>query len=94
MKTRLAARGDGQDNTIYDKISSPTVSRGRALHYKGVIQVRKNATVDITGAFLECGLPPDDEVLMRHDPLVSLFLSELDPYLSLLLINPVPLSLG
>lgn len=81
MKARLVAGGDGQDKTIYDNISSPTVCLESVMSILAIAAIlqRKIATVDITGAYLECELPDDDEVLMRLDPVVTRLLQELDP---------------
>lgn len=72
MKARLVAGGDGQDKTIYDNISSPTVCLESVMTILTIAAIlrRKIATVDITGAYLECELPDTDEVLMRLDPAV------------------------
>jgi len=81
MKARLVAGGDGQDKTIYQNISSPTVCLESVFGMLAVAAIlrRKVATVDITGAYLECELPEDDEVIMLVDPLLSRLLAEVDP---------------
>ena len=40
---------------------------------------RQIATIDITGAYVECELTEDDEVLMKLDPLLSALVTEIDP---------------
>ena len=81
MKARLVAGGDGQDKAIYDNISSPTVCLESVMTILAIAATlrRKIATVDITGAYLECKLPDTDEVLMRLDPVVTRLLQEKDP---------------
>ena len=81
MKARLVAGGDMQDKSIYDNLSSPTVSLESVFIILAIaaIERRKVITVDITGAYLECSLPEDDVVIMELDPLVTKLLQELDP---------------
>ena len=73
MKARLVAGGDGQDKSIYSNISSSTLSLEAVLGTLAIAAIlrRKIATVDITGAYLECELPDEVEVLMSLDPLLS-----------------------
>lgn len=80
MKSRLVAGGDGQDKTVYQNISSPTVCLESVFVMLAIaaIQRRKIATVDITGAYLECILPEEDEVIMIVDPLLARLIAELD----------------
>jgi hypothetical protein len=80
-KARLVAGGDGQDKTVYDDISAPTVSLEVVMMVIAIaaIQRRKVATVDITGAYLECEMPDTDEVLMELDPILAQFVTEVDP---------------
>jgi len=81
LKARLVAGGDMQDKTLYDNLSSPTVAQETVMIVLAIaaIQRRRVATVDITGAYLECDLPEDDEVIMMLDPVVASILAELDP---------------
>jgi hypothetical protein len=75
------AGGDRQDKSLYDNLSSPTVSLESVFVILAIaaIERRKVITVDITGAYLECTLPEGDEVIMELDPLVTKLLQELDP---------------
>ena len=80
-KARLVAGGDTQDKSIYDDLSSPTVSLDSvfAIIAIAALENRKLATVDITGAYLECVLPPEDEVFMVLDATIVAILNKLDP---------------
>ena len=81
MKARLVAGGNDQDKSVYDNISSPTVSMEAVMCIIAIaaIQRRKIATVDITGAYLEVVMPEGDEVLMELDPVLTKLVKELDP---------------
>lgn len=80
-KARLVAGGDGQDKSIYDLLSSPTVSHESVMMILAIAAVQKRdvATIDITGAYLECVLPDTDEVIMELSPILARLLAELDP---------------
>jgi hypothetical protein len=43
------------------------------------IMGRKIGTVDITGAYLECNIPEEDEVIMTLDPVLAGILAQIDP---------------
>ena len=81
IKARLVAGGHLQDKTIYDSLSSPTVSLEALMIVLGIAAVegRTIVSVDITGAYLECDLPEDDEVIMLIDSKLVSFLREIDP---------------
>ena len=81
MKARLVAGGNGQDKSVYENISSPTVSMEAVMCIIAIaaLQRRKIATVDVTGAFLEVEMPEDDEVLMELDTTVTRILQTIDP---------------
>jgi hypothetical protein len=81
LKARLVAGGDMQDKTLYGNLSSPTVAQETVMFVIAVaaIERRHLATVDITGAYLECILPDDDEVIMTLDPMLTSILAVLDP---------------
>jgi hypothetical protein len=81
LKARLVAGGDMQDKALYSNLSSPTVAQETVMLVLAVaaIQKRHVATVDITGAYLECLLPEDDEVIMTLDPVLASILTDLDP---------------
>ena len=80
-KARLVAGGDTQDKSIYDDLSSPTVSLDSVFTIIAIAasERRHICTIDITGAYLECELPPGDDVYMVIDPLVCKILRKLDP---------------
>jgi hypothetical protein len=80
LKARLVAGGDMQDKSIYDDISSPTVSTQAAFMVAGIAaqEGRHVATVDITGAYLNANMG-EHEVLMRLDPKMSMILTKIDP---------------
>jgi hypothetical protein len=81
LKARLVAGGDSQDKALYDNISSPTVAQETVMMVLAIaaIEKRKVATIDITGAYLECEFPDDDEVIMTLDPTLTMLLREIDP---------------
>jgi ribonuclease HI len=80
-KARLVAGGDTQDKSIYDDLSSPTVCLDSVFTIIAIAacEGRKICTIDITGAYLECLLPPGDDVYMVLDPVVTKILAKLDP---------------
>lgn len=62
-KGRLVARGDTQDKSLYDDLSSPTVSFDSVFTVIAIASCERRhlCTIDITGAYLECELPPGYE---------------------------------
>ena len=83
LKARLVAGGNLQDKTLYDSLSSPTVSLEALMVVLAIaaIEGRTILTVDITGAYLECDLPEADDVIMIIDRKLVEFLREIDPQL-------------
>lgn len=81
LKSRLVAGGDMQDKTLYDNLSSPTVAQETIMMVLAIaaIEKRKVTTIDITGAYLECEIGDDDEVIMTIDPLLATLLAQIDP---------------
>ena len=81
LKSRLVAGGDCQDKSLYDKLSSPTVAHETVMMVLAIaaIEKRKVATADITGAYLECDIADDDEVIMTIEPILAQLLSQIDP---------------
>jgi hypothetical protein len=81
LKARLVAGGDGQDKTLYDNLSSPTVAHETVMMVLAIaaIEGRKVATIDITGAYLECEFDEGDEVIMTIDPFLASLLGQIDP---------------
>ena len=81
LKSRLVAGGDCQDKSLYDKLSSPTVAHETVMMVLAIaaIERRNVATVDITGAYLECDIADDDEVIMTIEPILAQLLSQIDP---------------
>ena len=81
VKARFVAGGDSQDKSLYEALSSPTVTHESVMMVIVIaaIQKRDIATIDITGAYLECEMPDGDEVIMELSPLVASFLAEIDP---------------
>ena len=81
LKSRLVAGGDGQDKRLYDNLSSPTVSQETIMMVLAIAAIEKRTvtTIDITGAYLECDIGDDDEVIMTIDPFLATLLSQVDP---------------
>jgi hypothetical protein len=80
LKARLVAGGHRQDKSIYDDISSPTVSTTGVFMVASIAAAegRKVTTVDITGAYLNAKMGKH-RVLMRLDPLLAGILVGLYP---------------
>jgi hypothetical protein len=80
LKARLVAGGDQQDKSIYDDISSPTVSTAAAFITIAVAakENRHAYTIDIGGAYLNARMK-NVKVRMRLDPFLSKELIKLDP---------------
>ena len=81
LKARLVAGGDGQDKTLYENLSSPTVAHETVMMIIAIAAIEKRliATCDITGAYLECDFADDDEVIMTIDPFLAQLLAQIDP---------------
>jgi hypothetical protein len=82
LKARLVAGGDGQDKSVYDEaISSPTVSHESVMMILAIAATQRRvvATLDITGAYLECEIADGDEVIMQLSDVLTKLLAELDP---------------
>lgn len=82
LKARLVAGGDGQDKSVYEEaISSPTVSHESVMMILAIAATQRRvvATMDITGAYLECEIEEGDEVIMQLDNVLTKLLAELDP---------------
>ena len=80
LKARLVAGGDGQDKTLFDNLSCPTVAQETVMMVLAIAAAerRKLMTIDITGAYLECDLTKDMEVIMKLDPILTKILHEVD----------------
>jgi hypothetical protein len=81
LKARLVAGGDGQDKSLYDNLSSPTVAHETVMMVLAIASIERRhvATIDISGAYLECEFDDDDEVIMTLDPLLATLLAQIDP---------------
>jgi hypothetical protein len=68
-KARLVAGGDGQEKSLYENVSSPTVAHESVTMMLAAAAITGEhiATADVTGAYLECDLDPSDEVIMKLD---------------------------
>lgn len=80
LKARLVAGGDGQDRTLFDNLSCPTVTQETVMTVLAIAAVerRKLMTIDITGAYLECDLTDEMEVIMKLDPVLTKILHQID----------------
>jgi hypothetical protein len=80
LKARLVAGGDQQDKSLYEDISSPTVSTSAVFIIAAIAarEQRKIVTVDITGAYLNADMG-GEEVLMRLDKLMATLLVQIEP---------------
>ena len=83
-KARLVAGGDQQDKSLYDDLSSPTVSTTSVFTIAAIAaaEFRSVLTMDIGGAFLNASMKNSKSgvvVHMRLDKLMSTLLILLDP---------------
>ena len=80
LKARLVAGGHMQDRSLYDDVSSPTVSTTEAFIVASIAasEGRAVATLDIDGAYLNADIT-EQEVLMKLDPIVAAILVKLRP---------------
>lgn len=80
LKARLVAGGDGQDKTLYGDLSCPTVTQETVMIVLAIAaaEKRKIWTIDITGAYLECDLSDEIEVIMKLDPVLTKILQQVD----------------
>ena len=82
FKARLVAGGNGQDKTLYENLSSPTVATTSVFTLAAIAAAegRFVAVIDIGGAFLHADLAPTGiDVFMRLDRTMSAMLTQLDP---------------
>jgi hypothetical protein len=80
LKARLVAGGHMQDKSIYDDVSSPTVSTAATFLVAAIAaqEHRHVATLDIGGAYLNASMK-EHEVLMRLDPKLAMILTKIRP---------------
>jgi hypothetical protein len=84
-KARFVAGGNNQSvehlKSIYKSLTSPTVALESVMLALGVAAAENHdiATVDVTGAFLECSLKDDDLVIVEVSAKVAKLLIETSP---------------
>jgi hypothetical protein len=80
LKARLVAGGHMQDKSIYEDVSSPTVSTAATFLVAAIAaqEHRHVATLDIGGAYLNASMK-EHEVLMRLDPKLAMILTKIRP---------------
>jgi hypothetical protein len=80
LKARLVAGGHMQDKSLYEDISSPTVSTAATFLVTAIAaqEQRHVVTLDIGGAYLNASMK-EHEVLMRLDPKLAMILSKIRP---------------
>ena len=73
IKARLVAGGHQQERSLYEDVSSPTVTTAGVFTILSVaVQYDLAlATADVTGAFLEAQMPDEEEVYMKIDSEVT-----------------------
>ena len=81
LKARLVAGGNMQDRSMYEDISSPTVSTTAVFITAALAaKERRNVvTLDIGGAYLNARMGENSNVLMRLDRILSELIVQLDP---------------
>jgi hypothetical protein len=79
LKARLVAGGDQQDKSLYEDISSPTVTTQAVFMVAAVAAKERRfvRTMDISGAYLNAKLT-GIKVRMRLDPLLAAIIKTLD----------------
>ena len=80
-KARLVAGGDMQDKSLYEDLSSPTVSTSSVFTVIAIAahEGRLAAVVDIGSAFLNADMPKNVPVHMRLDKTMSEFMVKINP---------------
>ena len=79
LKARLVAGGDQQDKSLYEDLSSPTVTTQSVFMVAATAgrERRRVVVIDISGAYLNADLT-GIKVRMRLDPLLSAIIAQLD----------------
>jgi hypothetical protein len=79
LKARLVAGGDQQDKSLYEDLSSPTVTTQSVFMVAATAgrEKRRVVVIDISGAYLNADLT-GIKVRMRLDPLISAIIAQLD----------------
>ena len=81
LKARLVAGGDQQDKSLYEDLSSPTVSTSAVFTLLSIAahEERRVAVVDISGAYLNADMALETPVHMRLDRTMTDLIIDLDP---------------
>lgn len=82
LKARLVGRGDMQDKTLYDDLSSPTVATTSVLITVAIAAFEKRhmMSLDVPGAFLNADMKATGvTVRMLLDPTMTAILVKMDP---------------
>ena len=81
LKARLVAGGDQQDKSLYEDLSSPTVSTSAVFTLLTVAahEERRVAVVDISGAYLNADMALEMPVHMRLDRTMTDLIIDIDP---------------
>ena len=81
LKARLVAVGDQQDKSLYEDLSSPTVSTSAVFTLLAVAahEERRVVVVDISGAYLNADMALDMPVHMRLDQTMTDLIIDIDP---------------
>ena len=80
LKARLVAGGDQQDKSLYEDLSSPTVSTSAVFTLLSIAthEKRNVAVVDISGAYLNADMTLDVPVHMRLDRTMTDLIIDID----------------
>ena len=80
LKARLVAGGHMQDRSLYDDVSSPTVSTETVFLVAAIAAQEKRhvVTLDIGGAYLNASMK-EHEVIMRLDAKLAMILTQIRP---------------
>lgn len=81
LKARLVAAGDQQDKSLYEDLSSPTVSTSAVFTLLSIAahEERRVAVVDISGAYLNADMVRETPVHMRLDRTMTDLIIDIDP---------------
>ena len=81
LKARLVAGGDQQDKSLYEDLSSPTVSTSAVFTLLAIAahEERRVSVVDISGAYLNADMALEIPVHMRLDRTMTDLIIDIDP---------------
>jgi hypothetical protein len=80
LKARLVAGGDGLDKSLYDNLCLECeIAETVIMIAIAATEKRNVASINITGAYLECEIAEDGEVILMLDPTLTSIKASKDP---------------